>query len=92
MVGFYINTMKMTFRLKFLIFNNLFKLQVKKHVSFSLFPCSCALMLFESLVEIKIESGSRLHCIDIYDDDCTKSTQDIKASVSLLDMKSIHNS
>ena len=28
-------------------------------------------MLFESLVEIKIEIESRLHCIDIYDDDCT---------------------
>ena len=27
-------------------------------------------MLFERLVEIKIRIGSRLHCIDIYDDDC----------------------
>ena len=27
-------------------------------------------MLFESLVKIKIEIESRLHCIDIYPDDC----------------------
>ncbi len=27
-------------------------------------------MLFESLVEIKIEIESRLYCIDIYGDDC----------------------
>ncbi len=28
-------------------------------------------MLFERLVEIKIRIGSRLHCFDIYDDDCS---------------------
>ena len=27
-------------------------------------------MLFESLVKIKIEIESRLHCIDIYHEDC----------------------
>ena len=29
--------------------------------------------LFNRLVEVKIEIESRLHCIDIYDDDCSKT-------------------
>ena len=36
--------------------------------NFSLFPCLCDSMLFESLVVNKIESECRLQCIDIYED------------------------
>ena len=57
MVGVYIITMKTTFWFKFFIFNNLFKLQVKKEAAiFSLFLCLCALMLFESLVKSKLKA------------------------------------
>ena len=36
-----------------------------------LFVCIlCVFNLFESLVQIKIEIESRLHCIDLYEDDC----------------------
>jgi len=35
--------------------------------------CSlCVLMLFKSLAEIKIKIESHFHCIDIFDDNCTK--------------------
>ena len=33
--------------------------------SFTLFPWLCVPILFKSLLEIKIEIESRLHCIDI---------------------------
>ena len=57
MVGVYIITMKTTFWFKFFIFNNLFKLQVKKEAAIiSLFLCLCALMLFESLVKSKLKA------------------------------------
>jgi len=39
--------------------------------SFSLLIFFCVSKLFESLIEIKNEIKSRLHCIDVYDDDCT---------------------
>ena len=34
------------------------------------FFCVCVSILIQSFVEIKIEIESRLHCIDIHDDDC----------------------
>ena len=42
-------------------------------VSFPLFPCLCVSLLFKSLVEIKIEIKCRLHCIDIYDNNCSSA-------------------
>ena len=48
-----------------------FKLQINKDKllidSFSLFPCLCASMMFESLEEIKHIESINLHCIYIYD-------------------------
>ena len=60
MVGFYINTIKMTF-FSFDFLQSFLSLQVIKHLknllndSYSLFPCLCVSMLFENLLEIEIE-------------------------------------
>ena len=47
------------------------------------YPCLCVSMLFKSLLGVKIEITSRLHCIDIYDDDCTllKNLPEVGVSV-----------
>ena len=74
----YNNTMKTTFLFKFCWLTSFFQItifQVNKEKliidSFSLFPCLCVTLLFESLHwwTSKIEIKSRLYCIDIYDDD-----------------------
>ena len=59
-VSVYINIMKTTFLFLFWF------LQVNFEKTW-LF----VFMLYESLVEIKIKIESRLHCIDIYDTDCS---------------------
>ena len=60
-------------RLFYLSFFNITSLQPKKEkmfiYSFSWFPCLYVFILFEALVEIKIEI--RLYCIDTHDDNCT---------------------
>ena len=59
--------MKTTFLFKFYFLKFTSKQKKLLIDSVSLFPCLFALMMFKSLVEIKIES--RLHCINIYDED-----------------------
>ena len=68
--------MKKTFPFKFLFltsFLQITSLQVNKENHLFVSRFICVSVLIESLVEIKIEITSRLHCIDIYDVDCKVS-------------------
>ena len=80
-------TMKTTYLSKFWFITSFLQINVSKEKllidSFSLLPCLFVLyrMLFESVVEIKIKIKSRLHCIDIYDDDCMSTLYKLRVAL-----------